>query len=121
MDMSPEELIQRLVAIAETDIDPAFNDGELPGSWLSEYPRLSDRQVNCFEMMLLEVKTFCEQASCGHDQCKVKAFNELAAELQLIPMSAVLAMIREIVMRRTMDSWKDGYGPDTIDGIGDFK
>ena len=114
--MTPDDLMSRLVQIAENELDKAFNDGNSPdGGWLAEHPSISDKQLNCFELMLMAVMEYTNQIECGHDECKVKAFNELANQLQLVPMNSVLAIIRELVIRRTIDQWQDGIDPGAIE------
>jgi hypothetical protein len=113
-DEQARELAHRmgteLNAILET-FDPAFTDGDLPGSWLDmDGVKISDVQLDGFERLLVHGKECSVELTamkCGHDGCAAKLFANMPGFEAFIPPLAVLAMVKELVMRRTMAAWQE--------------
>lgn len=96
--------------------DPAFTNGELDGSWLDmDDAQVSDVQLDGFERLLIHGKQCSRELAgmqCGHEKCAAHLFVKMPGFEGFIPPTAVLAMVKELAMRRTMAAWQESEAVD---------
>jgi hypothetical protein len=95
------EFIARHTEILEK-ADPVYADGQNPEGWLAIEPTISDQQLDCFVELLDSIK----------EECLVRGGATLFAHvpLSLVPPNAVLVMLKELQMYRTIDKLQGVMG-----------